>query len=330
LLGNPGWHSRAVFRPGADPETLNTPLWNSLEEWWTRKGQALAGQDRLGLVQALVVLQTANPWHYRQNKPARWKKALRKELFGDLDLQTLQYRHVILGGLFYLLEQYGAADLTDYLLAASEHTLASIPRKEVNSLPQLDDSSQRAWTWRKDRSLFGWMDLTRQVRRTWQKLWLPEHHGRLYRLLRWLDEPAKGWPRQRPDLEMTLAAHQAGQASEADLLDVLVQEPAHYRIGELWQVSGYLPHPLAQKYPILNQLIPRIRERILAIELQRGDLPTAASLPARSLRYAGGMDVLFQLLVALGPANFVRGYAYGSVGKSATFSRLIQATLPGG
>ncbi len=329
LLGNRGLHAFALSQQGSNSVPLNPELMASMKAWWEQQGMPLAGPDRLGLVQAMAVLQVAPYEHPLQEEMPPWRSALRGELFGELEPRSIHYYHIIQGTLLWLIGEHGVEYVPDYLLDAAEHALARIPPKEVANPPKKKDPYRWGWSWREDGFLLGWLHLARSLRSLLPEMWLPEHHGRLFRLLRWLDEPAAGWPRRRPSLEETLAAHQAGWATEADLIELFLAQGHYYRYNDLWHVSGYTPHRLAETYPALKALVPRIRERIVEVELGRGDLPTAASGPVVSLRYAGGMAVLLQLLAALGRTNFVRGHSYGNTGKAATFSGLIQATFPG-
>lgn len=82
------------------------------------------------------------------------------------------------------------------------------------------------------------------------------------------------------------------------------------------------------QYPFLRGLVERCRERIIAVEVERGDTPTAASRPALALRYAGGLDVLARVLQALGRESFLRGWSHDGLSRSSVFSHLVRSTFP--
>ena len=86
--------------------------------------------------------------------------------------------------------------------------------------------------------------------------------------------------------------------------------------------EDYLSHPL------LLELADRARQRILAIELQRGDLPTVASNAARALKSIQGMSTAIQLIQAFDRDKLVRGYAYNSLSKASVFSHLMRVSFP--
>ena len=80
--------------------------------------------------------------------------------------------------------------------------------------------------------------------------------------------------------------------------------------------------------PLLRSLADRCRHRLLDVELARGEMPTAASAPALSLRWAGGLEALIRILSAMGETRFVRGWTYDGLSKAAVFSHLVRATFP--
>jgi len=70
---------------------------------------------------------------------------------------------------------------------------------------------------------------------------------------------------------------------------------------------------------------------MLEIELNRGETPTAASVPALHLQSLFGIDTLVRLLRALGNMPFARGYSYNrrqNVSKSNVLSHLIGVCYP--
>ncbi|MCA9988554.1 MAG: DUF4132 domain-containing protein, partial [Anaerolineales bacterium] len=155
-------------------------------------------------------------------------------------------------------------------------------------------------------------------------------------------------PRSRPGLRDWFLAFQAKAANEHDLLDMLIGQwnDAYFRPTEqryyyseqmkpeiVWlfrrarqqrrpELAELANHPLGQ------QTVAAARERILAVELQRGDLPTVATPRARALPYSGGAQSLIRLLRAFGRRNFVRGYVYDGVSFEVVFSHLIQVSYP--
>ena len=81
----------------------------------------------------------------------------------------------------------------------------------------------------------------------------------------------------------------------------------------------------------MDAIVRRAIERVLEIELARGESETIASPIAQVLRYAGGRDVLVRILCAIGrDPKLQRTFSWGaaSQGKMAVFSHLIRVTMP--
>jgi Family of unknown function (DUF5724)/Domain of unknown function (DUF4132) len=86
-----------------------------------------------------------------------------------------------------------------------------------------------------------------------------------------------------------------------------------------------------QTYPQLQPLLVRCAERVLAIELERGDLPTAATSAASRIRYLQGLPHLIALLRAIGNDNISRGAGYyynDQTPRLVVLSQLMQAVYP--
>ena len=321
LLGNLSWD---FPQPNAslprEEDLARLPLREWWEAWWNGRPPALRDADGLELLRALAPLLAMHGW----STPPPWLERIRPRLFGDVDGKAIRYVALVESVLKWMLRMASPKDAADFLLDAVEFTLAQVPEEAMVWGPGPWD-----YDWRSDPRLMGWLDLARLHRAFWPDLWRGEHHVRLWRLLRWMDEPIRGAPRHRPWLEELLEAFEMGGASEADVLDALLGPPPRVLpFRELNLLSGRKPHPLTRKHPWLQELVGRCRERILEIEIRRGDLPTAASQPACHLRYAGGMRTLIRLLQALGSASFVHGWVADELSRPAVLSRLIRVTFP--
>jgi HEAT repeat protein len=337
LLGNMSWDFPTPYPSLPLEEDLaRLPLRDLWERWWNERPPALRDTDGLELLRALAVLRSWNSWL----RPPPWVEKLRPLLFGTVDVKTVRYRRLVESVLEWMLRLSSPENAVDFLLDAVEFTLACIPAEAMIWREDV------RYDWRDDHSLIAWLDLARLHRRFWPEMWKGEHHVRLWRLLRWMDEPvsnvqegkhpfrlwrwidkpAKKPPRHRPYLEEVLLAFEAGGATEADLLDYLLgPQNDFYTLGSL---SGRKPSQQLQEHPVLQNLVQRCRERILEIELQRGDMPTAASRPALALRYTGGLDVLVRALQAMGRATFVHRRSVDQLSRPAVLSHIIRATFP--
>ncbi len=87
------------------------------------------------------------------------------------------------------------------------------------------------------------------------------------------------------------------------------------------------PSELAPHKPLIK-MINAVRDRILEIELDRGERVGPATVAASHIEFAGGADVLFKLMTALGRDKIVRQWSYGERSRAYSFSELISRTLP--
>lgn len=162
--------------------------------------------------------------------------------------------------------------------------------------------------------------------------WGDAHHARFYRLLRWIDEPPGHTLRARPEIEDVLLAYRAGGATLADIYDQLLGARVlgwGFPFRELHDLSVARPRWLFADYPVLNEVMAAIRERVLEVEVTRGDLPTAATAPALALQAVYGATWLVRLLTALGgDYQHATHFFHPANGRSETLSHLLRVCLP--
>jgi HEAT repeat protein len=335
LLGNLKW-GFPMPKPELTPaeDRLRLPLREVWEKWHQERPRSLCDRDGLELLRALASCSASRvqSWSYLGFKTPYWIRQVLDDLFALDKRGDLQYPHTIVGVLHWLVRLYPVEGSVACLLDGVEATLAAIPERVVQRHIASNESDWRL-PYGGYGQLCGWLDLAHRHRTFYPDSWQDEHHNRLWRLVRWLDEPRPGTARHRPSLEDVLFAFRAGGATEADLVDHLLgprQKTGYGRTGfsSLHSLSGRTPHPLTKTYPPLGDLVQRCRERILDVELVRGEMPTQASAAALSLRYAGGTQTLVRILQAMGRDRFVRGWIYDSKNKGAVFSHLIRTTSP--
>ena len=195
----------------------------------------------------------------------------------------------------------------------------------------------------KHRDHFVGLARARELRAARPELFTEGQSTRLWALERWLCErPTAGPPERvrhrrasdrmtaRPPLEVTIAAFEAGTATEDDLVDHLVgPRGPHWSFGDLrgLTVRGGVAEDGGG--PRTQAVVARIRDRIVEVELARGEEPTQAAVAAASLSHSGGLDVLVRALVALRRETFVRGWAADGEGRATVFSHLVQVSAPG-
>jgi hypothetical protein len=309
-------------------------LHETWDTWCRERPDALRDADGLELLRALAAFShTAGRMGFfnRQQRPA-WLESALQAIYPGADSVKLQYPSIVHGILLWLLRMSPQPAAVDLLLDAVAFTLAQVPPDELRRLP--DPKKHFDQGWRSQYDLMGWLNLTRTHAQLYPATWEPAHHVRFWQLLHWIDEPLPGISRHRPLLSEVLAAYGAGGATDADIFDQLLgpRAQSHYMafhsFGDLYQLSGRKGHRLFEVYPDLRNIVQVCRERILAVELERGDLPTAASVPALSLRWSGGLDSLVRIMRGLGNSGFARGWLRDSRNKPSVLSHMARVTFP--
>ncbi len=330
LLGNIGW---AFPAPKAElpveEDLARLPLREVWETWWSSRPKSLRDTDGLEALRACarfkaVDLDDDEDEDAFKIPPAT--KATLADLVGRPSKKELRHRSILDDLLWWMVRLHPPDGAVDFLIDAVETSFAAVPPEELARVPDPDDWRSRDWRDAYDSPFLGWLGIARAHRGLCRSAWTPAHDVRLYALLRWMDEPGPKVERHRPELEEVLAAWKAGGAKHDDLLDQFLGPGTDGR--ELGRLTARKPPKLFEEYPGLGELVAQCRDRILEVELERGDSPTAASAPAKALQCLIGVPSLVRLLVALGKEPFLRGYAYTNESKSAVFSRLIRATAP--
>src|SRR4030095_16320253 len=88
-------------------------------------------------------------------------------------------------------------------------------------------------------------------------------------------EPVSGARRNRADPTVLFRAHDAGLATDDDVYDLLFEGRSW--MGPLAQLTRHRRTTMIEQFPRAVALADRLRDRILEIELARGDVATHAS-----------------------------------------------------
>ncbi|HEY9874320.1 MAG TPA: DUF5724 domain-containing protein, partial [Candidatus Obscuribacterales bacterium] len=326
LLGNISWQF-----PNPDPtkpreeDVTRLPLRELWESWWIERPKALRDEDKLELLRLLAPLW-GGAFNYRFKDISWWQAAL-QNIFGDTS--QLRYLFIMQKVGQWLLRLYPPAFAVDFLLDAIATTFTLIPETELK--PVANDKYNYYNDWRNNASLVRWLTLAKYHQSLYSEEWDDTHRARFWQLIHWMDRPVPEALRHKPTLAEVLMAHRMGAATEADLFDHLLctETIQGYRsFGELQQVTSRKLPPYLAEYPIAKELGDRCRQRIIDVELKRGDLPTAASQPALFLGSVEGSTTLVRLLQALGKDKFIRGYTYDNLSKASVLSHLIRVSFP--
>lgn len=285
------------------------PLGDVWRQWWERRDAGTRDADGVELLRAMCILQ-----------------------HGTLHLRyDLTIGHLV----YWLLRMYPALAAVDFLLDVLETVLARLPAFHER-VRQIADSRSGietfAKSWREMYFPQSWTSFIRQHQRIFPEQWTARHCVRLWHLDNWLQNASPGIKGMRGTMVLVIDSYREGAATEADIIARILRRTnvgPNFLFHELSELSRLHPHRLLEAHPFLRGIVDRCRQRILEIELQRGEAPTAATGPARALGYVGGLDVLLRVLSAMGRKSFTRGWQSDCLGKAGVFSRLVRGTVPG-
>jgi hypothetical protein len=129
----------------------------------------------------------------------------------------------------------------------------------------------------------------------------------------------------------------AGAATQGDVIWNLIGERPKDNYGRDSSEMGMLTTKQGETIytiaPQMRELVMKCRDRIVEIELGRGDLPTAVSSIVLNLGHSGGADVLLRAVKALGKTPFQRSgwywYSYSdNITRAASLSHLVRTSKP--
>ena len=331
LLGNIHWGRSINPYSSHTPDYSGSTLREMAEKWWQTRSKDLNDEDGFELIRALALTFLYYEFHFLRNRRGGIPIKIQEHFDIPSDLE-LAYHHVVASMVELLVWAHPVEGETDFILDALEESVRRIPYSELTGLEETQQGAKvRTLSDRKLTYLY----LARWQRKMRPDFWKEQHHARLWNVVRWLDEPEQGLSGECATLDDALFAYQVGAATRDDLFYMFLGPPKQHRyvtgVHLLYQFSGRKPYPhfrsQFEKFPIIQEVVDACRERILDVECKRGELPTAATAPASSIRSVPGMKNLFRMLVALGNANFERGYTHGQ-SRSGVFSRLIRNSYP--
>ena len=130
-------------------------------------------------------------------------------------------------------------------------------------------------------------------------------------------------------LQLTLMLYSKGRLSTDDLIFfcLLNKELFAMAQGADNHFSRGLPKWIKDTLTFPETLLEQVKTHMLQVELQRGDLPTDASVYISSLSQIEGAQYFFEALERMGKEPFAKGYGSG-VSKRFTFSRILEVSQP--
>ena len=267
-----------------EADLARLPLRDIWEEWYQHRPKKQQDRDGLELVRALAWSQLGEKewkaWSKRHGKD--WSVCL-KTLSAGLAPPRLRHDELAFQLLRWLLRSHPPAGAIDFLLDAMETAFTMVPPNLLGRVVDLNHWEHRDKDWRISSPAQLWEQNLNVYLHIRPEDLTPEQRLRRWHLLHWREQPAPNVSRLQPELEITLDAYAAGTANDADVLDQLLVWNEDANFNELQQVTALKPPEVVENCPRLRELIDRCRERIVEIELARGEMPTAASKPALSI-----------------------------------------------
>jgi uncharacterized protein DUF5724/uncharacterized protein DUF4132 len=327
-------------------EDLNRlPLREVWESWLTERPATMRDRDGLELVRAKMMMRG----HLDHGIPeSALKRLYGSPVFSDEERGTA---HTVRWVLHWLVAIEDPPGQVAFRLDAAESALASLKPQELAVRVQDFQGNEHLARPSFDHHLFH--PLMTQLGDA-ERGWTDEHTARLWRLAKWWDTPVRPGggligramgmamkavnieiPRHRPPWRLAFAAFEAGAANRADVIDSVLGTAAeinrhHFRkmssLGEALDRQRRDTSPECS--PPLQAILSECLERVLEIELQRGDTPTAATDAALSIRRLDGIATLLRILTTLGKDSFTRGWSHDRESRASTLSHLVRVTFP--
>ena len=344
---------------GEAPDLKQLPLAEIWTEYWDNRGKETRDADGLEVERASYFISQATSYLYRMNlrtendatkTEVKWFLDLKK----DLEVENLELKH---GGVVRsLLEWMQALDpkpAADFWLDVLEDGLARWVKDDITRTAREASDTGKPFLkggidWCRDLvgPVIGKLRpfITERRQRPGMPTPTPEQQTRYIQLLRLLDRPWPGVARKRMEFEEYELAHRLGLINEHDWFDALIgpKEFTQYSNGfnRLSTATARLGkgsrrrrrHSDLTLPTDLANIIKTARDRVIDIELKRGEKATIATNAATVIENAGGGERFLEILVALGKDKKLRrtqlwGWSQNE-SKAAVLSSLLKQCNP--
>ncbi|MCC9599065.1 DUF5724 domain-containing protein [Stieleria sp. JC731] len=324
------------------------PLADLWDDWFAKRPKALTDRDNLEVMRALFLMQSDDDYDRSEILPfieeTESRKALLKCIGQDGETPPLRYPEHVQGVLEYWLMPVTESDVLDYLLDVTENLAASIPqedypgfiptakREDVNR--RVADPYQRyrtnEWLWLckiflESKAVDPNVQPTKQQ---WERIW---------KVLRWCDEPTPGARRLHCHAVVIAKAYLAGVATFDDVVDQLIGPRFDDSAAEDFELLSTFTDrrvdPSLEEFlqrSEIQDLLNKIRETLLEIELQRGESETTATGAITAIKSFFGAQTLLQILRSVGDAPLRRDRSTRSSGhkRAVVLTKLAIKTYP--
>ena len=299
--------------------------------WWDdRPDECRGASEGLDALRSLVAVKYA--WSdvvpYEEER-VEWVRKAVAPLHDDGRLE-LRHPKVVHHVLEWLTAENADVAVLVECIDGAEAAMALIPEARLEELSGLgSDWTGRQADWRSTfLTVTGWFRLSLSLLRRDPMAIATDQLDRWYGLARWIDRPIPATPPLGVDTALLYAAHAVGVAGDADIYDHFIS-PERHAGREVKYFTRRRRGSLVRQHPTVVPLADRLRERVLELELTRGDLSTAASRMVFELGSVEGAEVTVELLARLGRASLSRASAWvGGHGREEVYSCLIQISHP--
>jgi hypothetical protein len=300
--------------------------------WWADRPDELRNDEATDALRAYVVAQ-AHFWALPRHHPRGmdWSSLNTTSLVGEAPLNIRNYYAVVHVLDWLMLADAGTATV-DECLDAFESLLAMVPPGVVAELPRLprgvvygDPYAVLLGDWRLRVTNNTWTGRLRGLLSTREDLFTAEQLGRWFGLMRWLERPQPEARTMPVEHRLLTAAYAAGTATDDDVAAAFL----HPRNQLFRDLTRHWRSQLEARQPALVAIADRVRDAVVRVEMQRGDLPTPTSAVALNVGSVPGVPATVALLRQLGRTPFIRGWNRGSDSKDAVLSHLLRVSFPG-
>ncbi|MDB4353961.1 DUF4132 domain-containing protein [Akkermansiaceae bacterium] len=318
----------------------NCPLLEVWEDWYDNRPKDCRDPDGLELERA-IVLEKIEPSDWKGLKK-RANKAGYQPLFqttlGNHPAPKLRYHNTD-----SILEWLTALNpppkkVADWKIVWAETACSLIGEGLIRKFGDFckkgpKEKDDHEWSMNRDKLDFRnllerWVDFSgtkKTNKATFKRIW---------HILNWLDKPVGGVPRSRPDTNTIIRAYDEGLCDFDDFADHLIgiREITYYGLAGfdlLSELTQRKPHEkntaFLKRHPRIAQLVDDVRDRVIEIELDRGEQETAASDAIGDIESLFGSENLIRVLSGLDGKPFALGR---SDAKAQSLTTLVSKTFP--
>src|SRR6185437_257499 len=358
----PSPFSQAWMRPPRQPGGGPAPAALSLaegmvlgaafHEWWAGRPDALRGEDdsrdALRCFALAAVTRPASPAGLPPGSPvaalvagvtedrrAKWWQVTERQVAGDPP-EPLSNLAAVQAATAWLAAEHASGPVVDECLDAFEATLAAVPwdvlSAKLVSDPRFSPPPGRLahGDWRHLVSGSPWHQLLTALLDLRPDLFTTPRLSRWFGLMRWLERPARQAEALPVGDALLAAAHRAGVATDDDAAAAFLHPGNHYGHPLFRELTGHWRTKQEARYPTLIPVADRVRDRLVAVEVKRGDLPTPTSANARNIGSVAGAATATALLANLADTALFRGHNWGAdqAGRAEVLSHLLRVSFP--